>query len=156
MRRHTLYVTTGLLALLLAFETTGLAQQAFVLPTARQGTVPDVKDPTVVRAINVVVDTTQLTARSRRLHLIIFDKGTLDLELDRVEPIPEKGLIWYGKVAKQPASSAILTLVGDTVSGKHRHAVRSGVSDPVRGRRRALVSGDRSQAVPQRGPTTAA
>lgn len=37
--------------------------------------------------------------------------------MDRVEPIPEKGLIWYGKVAKQPASSAILTLVGDTVSG---------------------------------------
>ncbi len=107
----------GVLMLLLAAAIPALAQQIFSVPTGRSGTLPVDKSSTVVRAINVLIDPGQLSAENRRLRLTIFDNGTLDLELDRVEPIPGKGLIWYGKVAKEPRSSAILTRVGETVSG---------------------------------------
>jgi peptidyl-Asp metalloendopeptidase len=90
---------------------------AFVAPTHRKGTVPKDESPTVIRAINVLADTGQLTAGSENLRLIIFDNRPLDLVQDRIEPIPDKGLIWYGKVANEPQSFAILTLIRETVTG---------------------------------------
>ena len=46
----------GLFSILVAVGTPVFAQQAFVAPTDREGTVPEDKANTVVRAINVVVD----------------------------------------------------------------------------------------------------
>ena len=117
---------TGVVMLLLAVGTPISAQQpsagraeprTFVAPTDRKGTLPIDTSPTVVRAMNVLVDTRQLTAGRSNLRLIIFDNRPLDLVLHRIEQIPNKGLIWYGTVANEPSSSAILTLIGQTVSG---------------------------------------
>ena len=117
MHLKTSLLKAGVLSLLLAVAMPALGQRIFAEPTDRDGTVPVDKAPTVVRAMNVLIDTGQLAAKSRTLRMFIFDNKTLDLELDRTEPIPGRGLVWYGKVSKEPRSSAVLTLVGETVSG---------------------------------------
>jgi len=107
----------------------------FVRPTNQQGTLPIDNSPTVVRAINVFVDTKQLITKNSSLTLVIFDNQRLDLVLNRIEEIPRSAasspnntgvsgtgpsagaLTWYGRVADEPHSSAILTLVGQTVTG---------------------------------------
>jgi len=117
MHLKTAWLKAAALMLLLAAAASAPARQAFVVPTTRDGTVEVDTSTTVVRAVHVLVDIKQLAAGSRSLRLIIFDRRTLNLTLDRIEPIPHKGLIWYGKVAKEPRSSAVLALVGQTVSG---------------------------------------
>jgi hypothetical protein len=117
MQLKSALLKTGAIILLLAAGTPVLAQQVFVRPTDRKGALSEDRSPTVARAINVLADFRQVTANNRSLRLIIFDGRRLDLVLDRTERIPKKGLIWYGKVAREPHSSAILTLIGSTVSG---------------------------------------
>ena len=116
MNGKSLWLRAGVLMLLLAAAMPSSAERPFVLPTLLKGTVPIDKAPTVVHATNVHVATEQLAAKRPRLKLVTF-RVTLELELDRIEPIPHRGLIWYGKVAEEPRSSAVLTLVGKTVNG---------------------------------------
>ena len=94
-----------------------LTDLPFVRPTDQQGTVFQKKDPTVIRAMNVQVDVSQLTAKTTALELVIFNNKTLKLTLDRVEAIPRKGLIWYGKIENRPGTSVVLSLVRKTLSG---------------------------------------
>lgn len=117
MRLNGASLEVGALVLLLALATPALAQEAFLKPTDKQGTLPEDKSPTVVRAINVAGDVGQLNANNRSLRIVAFDNRILDLELDRIEPIPGRGFIWYGRLAKEPDSSVIFTVVGGIVSG---------------------------------------
>ena len=117
MRLSGASLEVGALAFLLALGTSALAQETFVKPTDRVGTLPEDKSPTVVRAINVVADVDRLNATNRSLRMIAFENRTFELELDRIEPIPGRGFIWYGRLAKEPGSSVIFTVVARIVSG---------------------------------------
>jgi hypothetical protein len=116
MRLNSPSLEVGALVLLLTLGTPALAQEAFLRPTTSAGTLPEDKSPTVVRAINVVADVGQLNPNNRSLRMIAFDR-TFELELDRIEPIPGRGLIWYGRIVKEPESSVIFTVVGGILSG---------------------------------------
>jgi hypothetical protein len=117
LRVKTLLAAAVVVLLLVTLVAPAGAEQPFTVPTERSGIVPPDRAPTVVRSMNVLVATGQLTERSRSLRLTIFDNRTLDLALDRIEPIPGKGLVWHGKVANEPRSSVTLALIGQTVTG---------------------------------------
>ena len=107
----------GALALLLAFATPALAEAPLLKPTDRVGTLPVDTSPTVRRAINVMIDAVQLDGTSRRLTMVGFDHRNLVLLLDRIETIPGRGFTWYGRLAGDPSSSVIFTVVGGIVNG---------------------------------------
>jgi hypothetical protein len=89
----------------------------FVSPTDRKGSVLEERNPTVVRAANVTIDAAQLTPGTRNFTLPVFGRKTLNMVQTRVDLIPDKGFIWYGKVAGEAASSAIFVRIRDTIVG---------------------------------------
>ncbi|HEX6099209.1 MAG TPA: M12 family metallo-peptidase [Thermoanaerobaculia bacterium] len=83
-------------------------------PSIRGGPIIEEPSPTVVRTNHVTVDWEQVTAARSNLQFSAFGQR-FRLVRDRVEEIPGKGLIWYGRLAGQPGGSAIFVRIGETV-----------------------------------------
>lgn len=87
-------------------------------PTKQVGTVKLQADPTVIRSQNVTVDIQRLRSRENaRLSLTIFNGEILTLIRERQEQIRKKGFVWYGKVANEPGSAVVLSVVGEVLIG---------------------------------------
>src|ERR1051325_8382066 len=96
----------------------GQTRRPILQPTAKQGTVEQKTDPTVVRSQNVVVNLQQVRAKdNQRLSLTLFDRSSITLVRDRQETTARKGLIWYGKVAGEPDSAVTLVVIGEVLVG---------------------------------------
>jgi len=107
---------TALLPLLLpdskAQTTTLLA------PTNTQVSTNAKQNPTVIRSQNVVVNIQQLKdPQLSRLTVPLFGGATVALTRNRVETTREGGFLWHGKIADQPGSSVILSVVGEVLIG---------------------------------------
>ena len=86
-------------------------------PTKQEGTVRLQPEPTVMRSRNVIVEVEQLrSTENQTLTLPLFDDDSLMLVRDRQEQM-DRGFIWYGKVANEPFSMVVLSLVGDVLIG---------------------------------------
>ena len=118
--RRTRFVPLSILALTLSGGAVAYAQPTAPLlkPTRREGLVRLRRDPVVLRQRLVVVDPTALKGeQGRKLLLPLFGPLEIILVRDRQE-IPRKNtLLWYGRVAGQPGSTAVLSMVGDALSG---------------------------------------
>lgn len=93
-------------------------QRPLLKPTTRTGTVSAQRDETIIRSRNVVVDIQRIRAKdNQRISLPLFDRTVLTLVRERQENISKRGFVWYGKVAGQPESSAVISTVGEVVVG---------------------------------------
>ena len=87
-------------------------------PTNSQVSTNAKQNPTVIRSQNVVVNIQQLKdPQLSRLTVPLFNGATVVLTRNRVETTREGGFLWHGKIADQPGSSVILSVVGEVLIG---------------------------------------
>jgi hypothetical protein len=101
-------------------DTTQIYQQQspLVRRTDKRGSVKPQSDPTVIRSQNVIVDIQRLRSRENAsFTLPLFDGRSLTLIRDRQEQAGKKGFVWYGKVANEPGSTVILSVIGEVLAG---------------------------------------
>lgn len=125
-RNATRTLALSLLALAVLWATLANAQTQrqpqgrplLLTPTDRAGSVEAKPDPTVIRSQNVTVNIQLLRSKDNgRLSIPLIDGTRLVLIRDRQEQVPKNGLVWYGKVAEQPQSVVILSLIGESLIG---------------------------------------
>ena len=94
------------------------ASRPLLRPTQLTGTVKLQPDPTVIRSRNVIVDLELLRGKENRSLIVpLFEGKMLNILRDRQERTSKKGFVWYGHVANEPGSLAVLSVVGEVVIG---------------------------------------
>lgn len=88
----------------------------FMRFSERAAVIPEQERAVTLRAATVNIDVQQVTESRETFEFTGFEKR-FQLRRERVEPIPGKGLIWYGTVNGRRGSSAILVRIGNTLTG---------------------------------------
>lgn len=88
-----------------------------LIPTERAGTVRSDQDETIIRRRNVLVDLRQLYNRQQERVLVPLFDSEVVLTRERQEETGKNGFLWQGKVAREPGSLALFSIVGEVVTG---------------------------------------
>ncbi len=102
----------------LLLPVSGAQATPFLRPVDEEDDSPSQRDPTILRSQSVRVDLRQLRNKEQRSLLVpLFDGRALPIIRERVEDERERGFVWHGKIANEPDSVAILSVVGEVVIG---------------------------------------
>jgi hypothetical protein len=93
-------------------------QRPLLTPTDRQGSVKPKDAPYIIRSQNVIADAKQVVQKDNRvLTAQLPDGSTVRFIKERQAEVARRGLVWIGKIERQPASFVFLSVVKNVLIG---------------------------------------
>ena len=96
------------------------APAPWLLKSAPEGSLPAPEDPRFLSSVTVIPQLTALeSASNARFRVALLDDAIVTIVRESLE-LRASGVVWFGHIDGEPASSVVLSQVGDSLSGSIR------------------------------------